>query len=47
MYGGTFNYPKNLHDKHVTVMDNNSEIYGACWHKATFHKSYLSTDNPV
>ena len=36
-----------LRDKHVTVMNKNSEIYGACRHKTTFHKFFLSTDDPV
>ena len=29
---------KKKHDKRVTVMNKNLEIYGACWHKATFHR---------
>ena len=37
MYGVTFNDPKNLPDKLVTVMSNISEIYGACRHNTTFH----------
>ena len=28
---------KQLHDKHVTLVNKNSEIYGACRHKTTFH----------
>ena len=28
---------KKLRDKHVTIMNNNKEIYGACRHKTTFH----------
>ena len=28
---------KNIHDKQVAVMNKNSEIYGACRHKMTFH----------
>ena len=28
---------KKLRDKRVTVMNKNSEIYGACWHKTIFH----------
>ena len=28
---------KKLHDKCVTIMNKNSEIYGACRHKTTFH----------
>ena len=38
---------KKLHDKHVTVMNKNLEIYGACWHKTTFHRFCISTDDPV
>ena len=28
---------KKLLDKHVEIMNNNSEIYGACRHITTFH----------
>ena len=28
---------KKLRDKRVTIMNKNSEIYGACRHKTTFH----------
>ena len=38
---------KNLCEKRVTVMNNNSEIYGACRHKTAFHQFFLSTDDPV
>ena len=38
---------KNLCDKRVTVMNKNSEIYGAYRHKTTFHQFYLSTGDPV
>ena len=38
---------KNLWDKRVTVMNKNSEIYGACRHKMTFRRFFLSTDDPV
>ena len=38
---------KKPRDKRVTVMNKNSEICGACWHKTTFHKFCLSTDDPV
>ena len=38
---------KNLRDKRVTVMDKNSEIYGACRHKPTFRRFCLNTDDPV
>ena len=32
---------KKLHDKRVMVMNKNLEIYGACWHKTTFHQFFL------
>ena len=38
---------KNLHDKRVTVMNNNSEIYRAFWHKTNFHQFFLSTNDTV
>ena len=38
---------KNLRNKRVMVMNNNSEIYGAWRHKTTFHRFFLSTDDPV
>ena len=38
---------KNLHDKNVTVMNKNLEIYGACRHKLNFRRFCLSTDDPV
>ena len=38
---------KMLRDKRVTVMNKNSEIYGAFRHKTTFHQFCLSTDDPV
>ena len=38
---------KKLRDKHVTIMNKNSEIYGACRHKTCFHIFCLSTDDPV
>ena len=37
---------KQLRDKHVTLVNKNSEIYGACQHKTTFHPLRLSTDYP-
>ena len=37
---------KKLRDKHVTVMNNNSEIYVACRLKTTFRRFFLSTDDP-
>ena len=39
--------PKELRDKHVTVMNKNLEIYGACRHKTTFRQFFLRTDDPV
>ena len=38
---------KKLCDKRVTIMNKNSEIYGAFRHKTCFHRIFLSTDNPV
>ena len=38
---------KNICDKCVTIMNKNSEIYGACRHKTTFHRFCLSIDDPV
>ena len=38
---------KKLRDKRVTIMNKNSEIYGACRHKTCFHIFCLSTDDPV
>ena len=38
---------KNIREKRVTVMNNNSYIYGAYWHRTTFHQFCLSTDDPV
>ena len=38
---------KNIRDKHFTVMNEKSEIYGPCRHKTTFHWFWLSTDDPV
>ena len=38
---------KNNCDKRVTVMNRHLEMYRACWHKTTFNKFLLSTDNPV
>ena len=38
---------KKLHDKRVTIMNKNSEIYGACRHKTCFHRFCLSTDDTV
>ena len=47
MYGGIFNYPKKSRDKHITVMNNNLEIYRACHQKMTFRQFCLSTDDPI
>ena len=38
---------KKLREKRVTVMNKNSEIYGACRQKTTFHRFCLSTNDPV
>ena len=38
---------KIIRDKHVTVMNKNLEIYGACRDKTCFHQFCLSTDDPV
>ena len=38
---------KKLRDKRVTIMNENSDIYGACRHKTFFHRFFLSTDEPV
>ena len=38
---------KMVRYKRVTVMNKNSEIYGACQHKTCFHIFCLSTDDPV
>ena len=38
---------KKLRDKRITVMNNNSEIYGACRHKTTLHRFCLCTDDTV
>ena len=38
---------KNLREKRVTVMNKNSDIYEAFRHKMTFHRFFLSTDDPV
>ena len=38
---------KNICDKCITIMNNNSEIYGAFWNKTTFHQFFLGTDVPI
>ena len=38
---------KKLREKRVTIMNKNSEIYGACRHKTCFHRFFLSTDDSV
>ena len=37
----------NIHDKPVTIMNKNLEIYGSCRHKTTFDSYCLSTDDTV
>ena len=46
-YGETFNDPKKLRDKRVTVMNKRSEIYWAYRHKTNFRWIFLITDSPV
>ena len=38
---------KKIREKRVTVMNKNSDIYGACRHKTTFHQFCISTDDAV
>ena len=38
---------KNLCEKRVTVMNKNSDIYGACRHKTTFRQFFLRSYDPV
>ena len=38
---------KKIREKCVTIMNNISEIYGACRHKTTIYQFFLSTDDPV
>ena len=38
---------KKLCDKRVTIKNNNSEMYGACWHKMTFRQFCLITDDTI
>ena len=38
---------KMLREKYVTVMNKSLEIYRACRHKTTFHRFFLSTNDPV
>ena len=38
---------KKLHDRSVTIMNKNLEIYVACRHKTTFHRFCVITDDPV
>ena len=38
---------KMIRDKHVTVMNKTSDIYGSCRHKTCFHRFCLSTDDTV
>ena len=39
--------PKKLHDKNVTLMNKDLDIYGICRHKTTFCHFFLITDYPV
>ena len=41
------NILNKLRDKNVTLMKKDSEIYGAFWHKTTFHQFFLSADDTV
>ena len=38
---------KKIHDKRVTIINKNPEIYGVYPHKTTFHRFCLSTDDTV
>ena len=38
---------KNIRDKRVTVMNNNSEIYGDFRYKTAFLQFLLSNDDPI
>ena len=38
---------ENIRDKRVTIMNKNSDIYGACRHKTNFRQFFPSTDDPV
>ena len=38
---------KKLRDKNVTIMNKNSSIYGGSRNKTTFHRFFLSNDDPV
>ena len=40
--GGFLTILKQLHDKRITVMNNNSEIYRSFWKKMTFRRFFLS-----
>ena len=42
-----FTILKKLRNKRVTIINKNSEIYGACRHKKTFHQFCISTDDTV
>ena len=42
-----FTILKKLRDKCVMFMNNNLDIYRACRNKTTFHRFFLSTDDPV
>ena len=38
---------KKLRENRVILMNKNSEIYGACRNKTTFHRFFLNTDDSV
>ena len=38
---------KNVHDKHIKVMNNNTETCGGCRNKTTFRRYFESTDDPI
>ena len=38
---------KKIRDKRLILMNKNSDIYGACWHKTTFHWYCISTYDPI
>ena len=47
VYAGTFNVPEKAMWNRVTVMNKDSNIYGAWRQKTTFHQFFLSTDDHV
>ena len=38
---------KNLHEKLITIMNKNLDIYGAWQHKMAFHQFFLIADDPI